>query len=524
MTWSRLSQRLDTRLMLVVLLSVVSFAPLTRPGYFVSHSGFLPVFNLYDLEEALWGNWAWLPRLATGHDVLSGDGAMPYLLAESLRWLGLQGPQAIKAVYMLSLIASGLGMYLLGKRLLGATGALLAAVVYMYLPFHLATIYVRGAFAEAGAFALYPLALLCWERYLSTSRALWAALAVLVYCVLASTTMGLALVFALLIAAYVLVVGPSRQLKIRALLALALAVSLAVLLRVPALVRFGLPASHRGDFLQHGVYPFQLLSAAWGSGVSVPGWEDTIPLQLGLAATGMSLVAIVLLTRGREVSPMLVRLLGFLVVVALICVLLVTPAAVLLWRASRLWLFLLYPWQILAFAGLATSLLAGAMLCLAPQLGRLPWQAVLVSLVVVSSYGYLSPQFTDLELGGSPVAELGDQILLLAYRLEGPLRHGATIGLTLYWQGLLPMNTDYTVFVHVLDREGTIWGQCDSMPMGGQRPTSTWTPGEIIEDECQMTIGVQGPREGYTVQLGLYDPNTGVRLALSDGGTAVTIP
>ncbi|MDH4209025.1 MAG: 6-pyruvoyl-tetrahydropterin synthase-related protein, partial [Anaerolineae bacterium] len=290
MIWSRLPHRLDQRLVLVVLLSIFAFAPLTRPGYFVSHSGFLPVFNLYELEDALWGNWGWLPRLATGHDVLSGDGALPYLLAEALRWLGLNGPQAIKAVYVLGFVASGLGMYLLGKRLLGATGALLAAVVYMYLPFHLATVYVRGAFAEAWAFALYPLALLCWERYVSTSKALWAALAVIVFCALASTTMGLALIFALLMAAYALVAGPSRQLKIRALLALALAVSLGVLLQVPALLRYGLPASHQGDFLQHGVYPFQLLSAAWGFGTSVPGWEDTLPLQLGLAATGLSLV------------------------------------------------------------------------------------------------------------------------------------------------------------------------------------------------------------------------------------------
>ncbi|HJX39800.1 MAG TPA: hypothetical protein VJ714_14480, partial [Anaerolineae bacterium] len=101
--------------------------------------------------------------------------------------------------------------------------------------------------------------------------------------------------------------------------------------------------------------------------------------------------------------------------------------------------------------------------------------------------------------------------------------HGATVHLTLYWQGLLPMNTDYAVFVHVVDSAGTIWAQCDSMPMGGEKPTSTWTPGEIIEDEYQMAIDVEGPRQGYSVQLGLYDPDTGGRLPLADGGTAVTI-
>ena len=523
MTWSRLSRSVDLNLVLVALLSVFSFAPLTYPGYFAAHSGFLPVFNLYDLEGDLWSNWGWLPRVATGHNVLSGEGGLPYLLAESLRWLGLGGPQAIKAVYLVGLVASGLGMYLLAKRLIGTTAGLLAAAIYLYLPFHLATVYVRGAFAEAWAFALYPLVLLCWERYLGTSRVSWVAFAVIVYCALASTTMGLALIFAPFVAVFVLVLGPSWQLKTRALLALAFAVSLGVLLQVPALIRYGLPASRAGDFAQHSVYPFQLLSAAWGFGASVPGWQDSMPFQLGLAATGMALVTTVLLLRAQEVSRRLLRLLGFLAVVALISVLLVTPASMLLWRASQLWLFLRYPWQLLAFTGLATSLLAGAMVCLAPRLGGLPWQAVLVTMAILSSYGYLSPQFADLEVGGSPVAELGEEVLLLAYRLEGPLRHGATVHLTLFWQGLLPMNTDYAVFVHVVDGAGAIWAQCDSMPMGGEKPTSTWTPGEIIEDEYQMAIDVEGPREGYSVQLGLYDPDTGGRLPLADGGTAVTI-
>jgi hypothetical protein len=523
MTWPRPSWRWDLNLVLVVLLSVFAFAPLTRPGYFESHSGFLPVFDLYDLEQSLWNDWAWLPQGASGPNVVTGEGALPYLLAESLRWLGLSGPQAIKGVYLLSLVLAGLGMYALGKRLFGTAGGLLSAVVYVYLPFHLATIYVRGALAEAWALALYPAALMCWHGYATKSRWLWVAGAVLIQCALASSNFGLSLLFAFLALPFITTVAASRTAKSRSILLLVSAVLGAALLQLPAMVNHGLRGAVEVDFAAHFVYPFQLLSAQWGYGASVPGWQDSMPLQLGLAAAGLSLVAVLALLGSRDVDPMLKRMIVFLAAAAMVSVLLVTHASALVWRATHLSLLLRYPWQLLGFAGLSMSLLAGAVLPLAPTLTSLNWKAVLITLIILGSYGYLSPRFTDIEASSAPVAIFEDQVLLLGYQQEGPLRHGATVRLTLYWQGLATMEEDYIVFVHVVDEDGGIWAQCDSMPQDGERPTGTWTPGEIIEDECRMTIDVEGPSEGYTLEVGLYEQHSGRRLTVGSGGTSVAL-
>jgi len=523
MTWSKICGRLDLNLVLVVLLTIFAFAPLTHPAFPQSHSGFLPVFNLYDLEGDLWGNWGWIPHVATGPDIVKGDGPLPYLLAELPRWLGIGGEQAIKGAYALGFVVSGLSMYLLSKSFFGPVGGLLAAVVYVYLPFHLATVYVRGAFAEAWAFALYPLVFLCWDRYLSNLRAEWAVSAVLSYVVLASTQLGIALLFALVLVIYVAVVGRSRQARIRGLLLAVAGLGAALLLQVPALWRYGLPALSDEGFVQHFVYPFQLLSSRWGYGASIPGWEDTLPLQLGLAATGLTLLVGILLLVEREPDPSLRRKAGFFVAAAAVMIALVLPAASPLWQASRLSFALRYPWQLLSLVGFAMAAASGAIMSLEQRLVRLSWQTVLVTLVVVASYTYLSPRYTDVEVGGSPVAVLGDEAVLLAYHREGPLRHGATVHLTLDWQGLRPMETDYTVFVHVVDQDGTIWAQRDSMPVGGERPTSSWQPGELIEDRYELMIDVEGPREGYAVEIGLYDQRTGTRLPLSDGATAVIL-
>jgi hypothetical protein len=523
MTWAKLCRRLDLNLALVVLLSVFAFAPLAYPGFFQSHSGFLPVFHLYDLEGALWANWGWVPHLAAPPNLLTGEGAVPYLVAESLRWLALDGVQAVKGVYVLGFVISGLAAYLLGKRLFGAAGGLLAAVVYVYAPFHLATVYVRGAFGEAWAFCLYPLALLCWDLYLREKRTLWAASGVLAYAALASTSLGLALIYAILVFAYVLAASAPRGAKWRAVLVLAVGFGLALALQVPSVVRYGLPSFSDAGFTEHFVYPFQLLSSGWGYGASVGGWQDTLPLQLGLAATGLTIVTGLLLLGQRKPLPQVERAAGFFIAAAAVMVLLLLQPASALWQVSRLSLILRYPWQLLSLVAFAMSMAGAAIVRLELRLGRLPWQAVLACVVILESYGYLSPRFTDVRVGGSPVAVLGDEAMLLSYEREGPLLHGATVRVTLHWQGLRPMETDYTVFVHARDEQGNIWAQGDSMPAGGERPTSTWEVGEIVEDRHEVTIDVEGPREGYVLEVGFYDQASGRRVPLPGGATAITL-
>jgi asparagine N-glycosylation enzyme membrane subunit Stt3 len=523
MMLSKLRNRLDLNLVLVVLLSVFAMAPLTYPGFLQTHSGFVSVFNLYDLERGLWSAWAWVPQVAGPWRVLTGEGRLPYLLAESLRWLGLGGEEAVRGTYILGFVASGLGMYLLAKKLFGPSGGVLAALVYVYLPFHLAAVYVRGAFAEAWAFALYPFVLLCLLQYVERRNPLWAGVAVLAYVALASTHLGLAFLYALLVILFLLVLGPSRRAKGEAVLLLVAGLVLALLLNLPAFVGQGLVGPGVADFADHFVYPFQLLSTSWGYGVSVPGWADGLPLQLGLAAVGLTVVT-GLLALDRRSAPHHARRRALLFFsAAVVTTLIVTHPASVLWGISGLSWALDYPWQLLALTGVTMSLASGALLLLAPPLRRLPWQAVLVTLVILESYGYLSPRFTDLRVGGAPVGVFGDEVMLVAYEREGPLRHGATVRLTLEWQGLRPMETDYTVFVHIVDEEGTMRAQRDGMPVAGERPTSSWELAEIVSDEHEMMIPLDGPREGYVVEVGLYDAETGDRLPLTGGATAVIL-
>ncbi len=80
------------------------------------------------------------------------------------------------------------------------------------------------------------------------------------------------------------------------------------------------------------------------------------------------------------------------------------------------------------------------------------------------------------------------------------------------WQALNNINSDYKVFVHLVDSGGVILAQRDAMPQANSYPTSWWLHGEYVVDTYQLPV----PNVGYSVQVGLYSPQDGTRLPVLD--------
>lgn len=85
--------------------------------------------------------------------------------------------------------------------------------------------------------------------------------------------------------------------------------------------------------------------------------------------------------------------------------------------------------------------------------------------------------------------------------------------LTLYWQAVDTPATRYSVFVHVVDANGNILDQRDSVPVNGTRPTTSWLSNEVLTDAYNLPL----PAGTTAIEVGLYDPKTGTRLTTSDG-------
>jgi hypothetical protein len=120
--------------------------------------------------------------------------------------------------------------------------------------------------------------------------------------------------------------------------------------------------------------------------------------------------------------------------------------------------------------------------------------------------------------GGTPVAfELDHQVSLTGYKLDKTeVKAGETINVALYWRAQEKMVEDYTVFVHLVDEEGSIWGQHDSQPVNGYYPTSLWDQDEIVKDEHTLAIGEGAPPGEYRIEVGMYRLADGQRLTIVD--------
>jgi hypothetical protein len=524
-------------LTLALILPVFALAPLFYPGFFQTHAGFIPLWNVQNLHQTL-GRWSWLPAIALQFDPLRSDGLLPYYLAALLPLNPLVG---IKLVFGAAWLLGSAGMYLWLKKWLGVPGALVSALVYTYLPYRLAVVYGRGAWGEALFWGLLPWIILA-ATYLVTSPKLTLVPTAAFFWLLAGLAhLGLTLwafIFLLLLLA---VVHP-RQIALPALAALAgLAAAFGFYLAVSA---FPAPASPV-VFADHFLYPFQLFSAYWGFGPSRPGWNDGLPMQLGVAAVGLSAISL-FLWQGQHPAPAarFGRRLIFFAAVTVVLALLTLGMFGALWRMP-LWPGLTlagtlnYPWQLLGLAGLCLAVLAGAALWLDARLTALPLLAGVVLLVLLSSYPYVDPQFMEIEprYRTGPQAILGDnQVALLdhAFAVQisahtaglsldqtaiplavyGPAQPQNTLLLTVRWQPLQPFSQNLKVFAHLVDPHNNVIVQYDGYLQEAAHPTPVWTPGEIVGDTYPLPIPADAPAGPYRVYLGLYDEATLTRLPI----------
>jgi 4-amino-4-deoxy-L-arabinose transferase-like glycosyltransferase len=112
--------------------------------------------------------------------------------------------------------------------------------------------------------------------------------------------------------------------------------------------------------------------------------------------------------------------------------------------------------------------------------------------------------------------ELGDQIALVGYDIDGGMFNVGCVRVTLYWQSLHDMSEDYTVFVHLIDRQGRIHAQGDSQPRHDYWPTSYWERGEVVEDVHSVCLPKNLSPGKYKLATGLYLLRTMQRLGVLD--------
>lgn len=115
----------------------------------------------------------------------------------------------------------------------------------------------------------------------------------------------------------------------------------------------------------------------------------------------------------------------------------------------------------------------------------------------------------------------GDHIVLVGHDALPPsVGAGESVTVRLYWQAIQPPPENYSMFLHLVRTgEPTPQAQLDANPAVGGRLTQQWTdPTEtIISPPHTLTLPESLPPGDYTILLGLYNFENGVRLPVDNG-------
>ncbi len=410
--------RAHAPLVLLILLSLLLWAPLLAPGYFLhAHDARHSLIWLVELDQGirsgfLWPRWAPDHAQGYGYPLFTFYAPLAFHIAEIFHLLGASVLGAIKIVWALATILAGVSMYALARRWWQPSVAFVAGILYMAAPYHLVNMMVRGAFAEFVALAIYPWVILTfWEVITRPSprRIAWAAFSLAALILTHSVTlMLLPPLLALLILYWLVGMGWRRRaVPWRAILAgwvaglLGGMLAAIFLLPVLAETRYivvdqWLPAETY-NYPQQFIYLFQWFDFQWGYGFALPGPQDGMNFSIGLWLVIWGLAAAPLaLARWKKGAGGWGLWLGFLMA-GLLALLATHAVSQPFWDAIPMIRLVQFPFRFLAPATLFLTLAAAGTLAVLTDPGEQPLQPghLLLGLaILLSVWPYAKPQHT----------------------------------------------------------------------------------------------------------------------------------
>jgi hypothetical protein len=325
----------------------------------------------------------WLPDLAFGYGFpfFNYRAPLSYYLALGFHLTGLPLPLSFNLLYVLSLLLSALGAYLLAKDLSGPRAGVLAAVAYTYAPYQLLDALSRGNAPESVALALVPLLLWAFRRLALEGGRGWFALSVGLLTALYLGHNISSLLFTPFLLTYLLAlwwIYREQGHWTQAALAFALALGLTAFFWLPALaereyVQLYLTGATRGNDFH---YNFVGLSEIFAP----PASRDTslmnppMKIRLGLVQTLLALLQVGTWV-GLQVRKLTIRgltsvrreprereqelMVGFFALAAALMIFMSTRASLWIWEHVPLLPFVQFPWRLIGRAALPIALLAG---------------------------------------------------------------------------------------------------------------------------------------------------------------------
>jgi len=364
---------------LLTLLFIPAIFDLLKPGYFPMHDD-LQIFRLYELDKCVKDGQLpcrWIPDggFGYGYPMFHFYPPLPYYPAEIMHLLGVSLFTSIEVMFILSLLLSGYFMYFLSKEFFGQLGGLVAAVFYVYAPYHSVDVYVRGAMNEAWGMVWFPLILLFSYRLIKTKRiskrnflgfSLSTAALMLSHNVMTMIFAPVAVLWSLY---WLWQKKAWKNLKYLIFGGL-FAVGLSAFFFIPVILEKNsvhVESMTIGyfNYLAHFADLKQMfISRFWGYGGSIWGPEDDMAFPLGhfhwILAGVVGLVSFIRFRKQKK-ERSLHLLIGLLLAISLASIFLIHSRSVWFWDHLPVLYYTQFPWRLLTIPVFLFSFLVGAL-------------------------------------------------------------------------------------------------------------------------------------------------------------------
>lgn len=379
-------------LFLLPLLAAPALAPLYMEGLPRSYDGGYHMLRLAVLDRAVAGG-TFLPRwapdmlLGFGYPAFNFYGPGSYWLAEMLHWAGLGLQAAFTLGFVVAVIAAGYGAYLLACDVFGVDQpwpALTVGVAYMYAPYLMDNVYIRGGLAEMLALAALPWILFGFRRLVYAADKRPAFFLATFSLALLAITHNITLLFTpLLLIGYLLVHWRHTGYTATKLIWPAAAIGAAM--GVSAF--FWLPLIAERGYLSNQAYT--IAREVWLP-ISVWTWQNFLDMGFTFTHTfirpnKLGLVQLVLAVGGFFAARRRDAEWLYLGAVALIASALIGAWTLPLWQSSDLLAIAQFPWRLLSMISLPLAIFNGGWL-LHLRAGRRQVAAavLLITLIIVA--------------------------------------------------------------------------------------------------------------------------------------------
>lgn len=388
---------------LLLVIGWFTFKALVRPGYFPMHDD-MQAMRVLEMRKCFDDGQfpcRWVPDMGFGYGYPQFNfyPPLPYYLMTSFTYLGFGYLNAVKLGFILSMLMSGIGMWLLARRYWGNTGGLTSALFYLYLPYRANNLYVRGAMGEIWAMAWFPWIFWALEKFLkdrSWKSVFWLSMGM--FGLATSHLLSVIMILPFLIIWFcwrfydvffvekgnswkgllkkseqwnlnlgvrkitILSYGGLRKLLIAGLLAFGLSAFYVLpVVFEKKYAHFETLTMGYFNYLAHFVGLDQLLfSTYWGYGSSIFGPNDGMSFAVGILHWTIPLVSLLIgFSWRKKFSSKFISVL-LLVFFSWIYLFLVHPKATFLWQSLRFLEILQFPWRFLSIVGFLNSFAVGS--------------------------------------------------------------------------------------------------------------------------------------------------------------------